>query len=179
MTVIPETRRNADWDRKVARGVRQNDLAIAALQNNTGWEYHLESPGTQALTAATRTQITISPTLSVTGQSPDGLTMFDSNEIFGNLNDVILTRFTADFTPSDATASNAIIEVEADVLGVIDKIDYPILSGAGVSERITWNPLIFIGSADVAAGVRLFITVDGPGSLVDKAVLPVRIHEGR
>lgn len=173
--LIPETFRNQDWPRRVARQV--NRMA-SALNNNTGWEYHLNPTGTIAITANTRTQITLTPTLSITDQSPDGIDLFAGNEVFGELNDVIITRLTADFTPSDAAASIATVEIEADVLGVIDRTSIPVISGAGVAERISWLPMIFIGSPDVAGGVRFYITVDGAGTLDNVGLLPVRVHKG-
>lgn len=187
---IPETYARQDWPRRVAREVntasRNAEWARSQIMDSSGWEFVDDAnSGTQALAAATATQVTIDGTGpgSDSSQLPSDITSIwdtTNNVIKGVDGDSRDCQFLFTYTPDDGTASY--LDLWIDIQGGFPPLfpdRYDILGGAGVPVSRFYNFICFNAATWVANGGRIMAQSDGPGVLSAKALLINIEHRSR
>lgn len=195
LPAIPVTATNMpEWVRRAATTInnllsQMNNLASATdvsdlkalVVSKSGWANYADTGAAQAITADTRTVWTNNAGTKDEEQKPTDVDRFwddTVNKLPGRDGDAIAIRFQMVFTPADATASMLVVEVDVGgAIGVVDALSFPIVTGAGVPQHISWNVLAFQRATWVANGGTVFVTADGPGTITAKRVLVSRMHK--
>lgn len=156
-------------------------LLVADAEKLTGWGAYFDGAGSQAISAATRTQVTINSAATIVTQKPaDVATFWDNstNTITGREGDAIVVKVQCIFTPSDATASMALFDVDiGGSIGIVEYHTFTIALGSGVAHYLSWTFVAYTLDTWEANGGKIYITTDGPGALTSKRVVIARVHK--
>jgi hypothetical protein len=190
MKPIPETYRRDDWPRLVAqvgnKAARDGAWARENVENSSGWEFVDDTAAaTQAIAAATATQVTIADGGPGTDRSrlpADMASIWDTatNTIAGVNGDSRDCQFMFTFTPDDGTASY--LDLWIDIGGGFPPLfpdHYDILGGAGVAVSRFYNFICFNADTWEANGGKIMAQSDGPGVLSNKSLLINIEHRNR
>lgn len=154
---------------------------FTSVSGRTGWAVYVHGGGAQSLAAATRTQLLIDGATKNETQLPtDTGPLWASNAITGRNGDGVVIKVQCIFTPTDATATELVMDVDiGGTVGIVEYRAMPTTNGSGVAHYISWTFAAYTLDTWEANGGKVYATADGPGDITDLRIVIQRTHKAR
>jgi hypothetical protein len=151
------------------------------IQPLTGWGAYVHTGSTQALAANTKVTLTNNAGTILHVQKPSDIAAFySSGLITGREGDGIAFAAEMTFMPDDGTASNLSLAIDiGGSVGEVYPAEYPIIHGALVAHKISYNISAYTLDTWEANGGVVKVEVDGPGVVSGVRYVIHRIHKAR
>lgn len=161
-----------------------NSLPYFAEDNpSTGWAVYNHGGGAQSLATSTRTQLSIDGATKIESQLPlDTGPLWDTatDTITGRTGDGIVCKIQCIFTPSDATASEVLFDVDiGGGVGIVEYQTFAATKGSGMAHYVSWTFAAYTMSTWLANGGKIHATADGPGDITALRIVVQRTHKAR